>query len=84
MLLAVGIDARNREQDLKALPTLIAEFRDHSIQTDVLFLQAADDVLLKRYAESRRRHPLADQATELRAAIAREREVLDEVPTRQT
>ena len=58
-LLAVGIDARNRRQDLKALPSLIKEFRERDIATDVLFLQADDEVLLKRYSESRRRHPLA-------------------------
>ena len=41
-LLAVGIDARNRRQDLRALPSLINEFRERDIATDVLFLQADD------------------------------------------
>ena len=44
-----------------------------------MFLQASDDVLLKRYSESRRRHPLSEQGLELRAAIARERELLGQV-----
>ncbi len=35
-LLAVGIDARNRRQDLRALPSLINEFRERDIATDVL------------------------------------------------
>ena len=78
-MLAVGIDARNRSQDLESLPTLINEFRARDIATDVLFLQADDEVLLKRYSESRRRHPLAEQGSALRAAIDAEREILAEV-----
>ena len=78
-LIAVGIDARNRADDLETLPGLIAALRERQMQTDVLFLQASDDVLLKRFSETRRRHPLADEAAELRTAIAAEREVLAEV-----
>lgn len=78
-LLAVGIDARNRRQDLEALPKLISEFRGKDIMTDVLFLLADDEILLKRYGESRRRHPLAEQGSALRAAIDAEREMLSEV-----
>ena len=78
-MLAVGIDARNRSQDLKALPDLINDFRKRDIATDVLFLQADDEVLLKRYSESRRRHPLAEHGSALLAAIEEEREMLAEV-----
>jgi RNase adapter protein RapZ len=77
--IAVGIDARNRPSDLESLPRLIEEFRQHNIQTDVLFVLADDAVLLKRYSETRRRHPLAEHGTELRAAIEAEREILTEV-----
>jgi UPF0042 nucleotide-binding protein len=76
---AVGVDARNRPNDLEALPGLISELQSANVQTDLLFLQASDDILLKRYSETRRRHPLADQGTELRAAIASERELLGQV-----
>ncbi|MDX1508010.1 MAG: RNase adapter RapZ [Woeseiaceae bacterium] len=78
-LLAVGIDVRNRVEDLHALPDLIREFRQQNIPTDVLFLQADDEVLIKRYSESRRRHPLTEQGSELRSAIAAEREILSEI-----
>ncbi len=78
-LLAVGVDARNRRKDLEALPELITDLRKRGIQTDLLFLQASDDVLLKRYSETRRRHPLAEHGTALRVAIASEREILSEV-----
>ena len=76
---AVGVDARNRLNDLEALPGLIAELRSAGVQTDLLFLQASDDILLKRYSETRRRHPLANKGTELRDAIANERELLGQV-----
>ncbi len=78
-LLAVGIDARNRAADLAELPALLREFRERDIGTDVVFIQANRDILLKRYSESRRRHPLADDGGELRDAIDAEREILAEV-----
>lgn len=77
--IAVGVDARNRGEDLESLPDLIADLNANGIQTDLIFLQANDDVLLKRYGETRRRHPLADTSTELRLAIARERDLLGPV-----
>ena len=75
-LLAVGIDARNRPEDLEALPRLIDELREQGVRTDILFLHASDEILLKRYSESRRRHPLATHGAELRKAIESEREML--------
>ena len=77
--LAIGIDARNRRRDLESLPSLIEEFRQQNIQTDVLFVVADDEILLKRYGETRRRHPLAEHGAALRAAIREEREILSEV-----
>lgn len=76
---AVGVDARNPQRDIEALPELVDELRSNNVQTEVLFLQASDDVLLKRYSESRRRHPLSGRGLELRAAIARERELLGQI-----
>jgi UPF0042 nucleotide-binding protein len=78
-LMAIGIDARNRSKDLDALPKHIAELQAGGLQVDVLFLQADDDILMKRYSESRRRHPLADHNTALHTAIATERELLSEL-----
>ncbi len=78
-LLAVGIDARNRQENLEALPQLIAELQQQDIQTELVFLQSSDEVLLKRYGESHRRHPLAEHGTALRAAISSERELLSVV-----
>ena len=78
-LLAVGIDARNPQGSLESLPRLIAEIQQQGIATELLFLQSDDDILLRRYSETRRRHPLAEQGTALRAAIANERDMLGDV-----
>ena len=78
-LIAVGIDARNRREGLESLPALIAELQDQDIRTELLYLQSSDDILLKRYSESRRRHPLAEHGTALRAAIEAERDLLSPV-----
>ena len=77
--IAVGVDARNRLSDLESLSKFISELRESNIQVDVLFLQASTNILLKRYSETRRKHPLANHTTELRTAIANERKLLDPV-----
>lgn len=74
--LAIGVDARNRESDLNSLPDLINDLRSRGIQVEIIFLHADDDILLKRYAETRRKHPLSDEGLSLHEAIARERELL--------
>ncbi len=78
-LLAVGVDARNRPADLQALPGLIDDLREQGVHTDIVFLHASDEVLLKRYSETRRRHPLAEHGGELRTAINTEREILTQI-----
>ncbi len=77
--LAVGVDARNRPRDLEALPGLIEDLRAQGVHTDIIFLHANDEVLLQRYSESRRRHPLAEHGTELRNAINAERDILAQI-----
>lgn len=74
--IAVGIDARNPAVDLESLPDLVGQLRKCGVECDVIFLQAEDEILLKRYSETRRRHPLADMGLGLREAIKRERELL--------
>lgn len=74
--LAVGVDARNRPDDLESLPALVHDIRERGIQCEVVFLQAEDDILLKRYSETRRKHPLADKGMSLQETIERERKLL--------
>ncbi len=75
-LLAVGVDARNHADNLDVMPDLLHELQGKGVRTEILFLQASDEILLQRYRESRRRHPLADHGTQLRAAIESERAIL--------
>ena len=74
--LAVGLDARNRPGDLAAIPQLLADLRRSGIRCEEIYLHAEDETLLRRFAETRRRHPLADERTGLAEAIAAERRLL--------
>ncbi|PTQ71802.1 RNase adapter RapZ [Pseudomonas sp. GV071] len=68
-LVAVSIDARNLPSQLKRFPELLAEVRARHIQCDVLYLDADDETLLKRFSETRRRHPLTSDERSLAEAI---------------
>lgn len=74
--LAMGVDARNPSADLESVPAMARRLRDGGIQCEVVFLHADDDILLKRYSETRRRHPLRRDGDSLKDAIAIERELL--------
>jgi UPF0042 nucleotide-binding protein len=78
---AVGLDARNRASEIATIPALAGELRRSGIDCDVLYLHANDEVLLKRYAETRRKHPLVTADVSLREAIASERELLEPIST---
>ncbi|MEM7504934.1 MAG: RNase adapter RapZ, partial [Pseudomonadota bacterium] len=73
---AVSIDARNAGSDLASLGERIARVRERGLIGQVLFLEAVDDVLLKRFSETRRKHPLTDADRTLEEAIAEERDLL--------
>ncbi len=58
--LALGLDVRNRDFSVTALIELIDRLgSDPEVEADVLYLDCAADVLIKRFSETRRRHPLA-------------------------
>jgi UPF0042 nucleotide-binding protein len=78
---AVGLDARNRANEIETIPALVAELRRSGIDCEVLYLHAAEEVLLKRYAETRRKHPLVNGDVGLREAIASERRLLEPIIT---
>ena len=78
-LTAVGLDARNRANEIETIPALVAELRRIGISCEVLYLHASDEVLLKRYAETRRKHPLVCGERSLREAIATERRLLEPI-----
>jgi UPF0042 nucleotide-binding protein len=75
---ALGLDARN-VPDLDQLPPLIRELRHSGLSCELVFLQADDDVLLLRFSETRRKHPLSGKEIGLAEAVAAERELLSPI-----
>ena len=75
----VGLDARNRPDDLDQVPELIQNLRKSGVNCELLFLQADDKVLMSRFSETRRKHPLSIQGPGLREAIAQERSLLGSI-----
>ena len=74
---AIGIDARNPDVEIATVPTMIDELKRSGISCELVFLVANDEELLRRYAETRRKHPLSRQGINLHEAIALERKLLD-------
>jgi UPF0042 nucleotide-binding protein len=72
---ALVVDVRSGDF-LHDLSTAIDELQRHDATTRILFLDAADDVLVRRYEASRRRHPLSD-TERVSDGIARERGLLE-------
>ncbi len=74
--MAVGIDARNRQEDIRSVPQTVKKLKAEGIECEIVFLHAEEAVLLKRYSESHRPHPLAGDGRALKDAIHAERELL--------
>lgn len=79
--IAVGIDVRNRHSDLSKLVQWRAQISELGLVGSLLFFDAHDEVLLRRYSDTRRKHPLAHTGLSLMESIAREREIT--APLRQ-
>jgi UPF0042 nucleotide-binding protein len=78
-LTAVGIDARTPSIDLSDIPRLITPLREFGIETEILFLDASEETLIKRFSETRRKHPLSNGERSLKEAIDLERTLLEPV-----
>ncbi len=76
---AVCIDARNFQDELKRFPNVLSRLRGSGLSVEILFLRASDEVLLKRYSETRRKHPLSLDDITLLEAIQRERQLLEPI-----
>jgi UPF0042 nucleotide-binding protein len=75
--IALGVDLRGG-QFLQALPAVLSEMRDAGHRVQILFFDAADEVLLRRFSETRRPHPLAGQGS-IQEGISRERKALEPI-----
>jgi UPF0042 nucleotide-binding protein len=74
--LAIAVDSRQR-RNLSGWSTALAKLRGAGHRLDVMFLDASDEVLLRRYSETRRRHPLSGD--DLSEGVRRDREVMTEL-----
>ena len=78
---AVSIDARNKSF-LNALPDSLDEIERIGIQSQIVYLGAQQPILVKRYKETRRKHPLTDKDTSLLEGIQMEEKLLEPVASR--
>lgn len=74
---AVCIDARSRQ--LEQFPEILLALDRMDLDSQVIYLDALSATLVKRFSETRRRHPLTDEETDLLEAIEAEREVLESI-----
>ena len=75
---AVSIDVRSGGS-VQQLPQHIDRLKQEGVDVHLLFLDAQTDTLVKRFSETRRRHPLSDDRLTLPECVQRERELLAEV-----
>ncbi|MGC3982682.1 MAG: RNase adapter RapZ [Steroidobacteraceae bacterium] len=78
-LTAIGIDARNRPEDIHLVPKQVAELKRSGVNCEVIYLRAEPETLLKRYSETRRRHPLSRGGLGLAEAISEEQRLLEPI-----
>lgn len=79
---AIGIDVRNAWKDLQIFPQMISTLKEAHLPFTVIFLDSQSSVLIQRFSETRRKHPLSDKHTNLAEAISNEQELLE--PIRDT
>jgi UPF0042 nucleotide-binding protein len=75
---AIGVDVRSRET-LPLLPQHLLVLRASDIEVELIYLEASTETLVKRYSETRRRHPLSEGELTLTESIMRERELLADI-----
>jgi len=78
--IAIGIDARSNDSEgMKTVPDVLTNLRETGVTVEVLFLQTDLDTLVRRFNETRRRHPLTTDSIPLVQAINLERERLEPI-----
>jgi len=73
---AVGIDARSGMSDLRRFREIIIDVKKMKIDLEVIYFQAEINTLIKRFSDTRRRHPLAKKGIPLSEAIDIERNLM--------
>ncbi len=80
--MAVGIDARSAPNDAGSIRAIRQTLSEAKVDHQVIYLQSDDSALIKRYSETRRKHPLASSGRSLEDAIRAERELLEPLASR--
>jgi len=73
---AIGLDVRNR-RFLSDLPHSLKKLREHGVRYRIIFLEADESILIKRFKETRRKHPMSNDQTPLVEAIHAEKKLLE-------
>jgi UPF0042 nucleotide-binding protein len=76
---ALGIDPRSGNEDIQTLEQVVDEIKAAGHKVTIVYLQASEDVLIKRFSETRRKHPLTHEGLPLLDAIHSEKEMLQNV-----
>jgi len=83
--IAVGIDARSDSEDLRDFGTILEWIQQRDAETkieiEIIYIQAELDTLIKRFSDTRRKHPLTQKGLPLSEAIEVERNLLKDVAT---
>jgi UPF0042 nucleotide-binding protein len=83
--IAVGIDARSDSEDLRDFNTILEWIKNRDTETnieiEIIYIQAELDTLIKRFSDTRRKHPLTRKGLPLAEAIEVERSLLRDVAT---
>ncbi|MEE9421698.1 MAG: RNase adapter RapZ [Gammaproteobacteria bacterium] len=77
--IAVGIDVRNLSVQIEYFGQVLHSLNSQDIKYQILFLRCNNQTLLKRFSETRRRHPLSNSHTSLQEAINTEQKLLEPV-----
>ena len=77
--IAIGIDSRSGSSSIDKLLDIVQKLKSEKRQVEILFLAAEINTILKRFSETRRKHPLTTNDIPLIKAIHLERELLSEI-----
>jgi len=79
---ALGVDARSPGKDLEEIPAWLKKLEASGLDSQMLFLTADSRAIIKRFSETRRRHPLTSDSISLPQAIAKESDLLSSLQSR--
>ncbi len=80
--IAVSIDARNLASGIGKFPVIHDSLKSLAVQLDIIYLDAQNETLLKRFHATRRKHPLSDPTRSLQEAIEAEKQLLEPVASK--